>query len=95
MNKEQALRIEEVAIILGVSTNTINYWYRFKAQNPDNEYAKLLPDYHQDGGEKSPRYWKQNDIPKFIQFQEKIPKGRGGIMGAVTQKYVKTKKEEN
>lgn len=91
---EQLLRIEEVAVILGVSINTINFWYRFKRENPDNEQAQLLPDYIQDDNKTSPRYWRQKDIEKFIQYQETMPRGRKGIMGTVTQKYVKHHKEE-
>lgn len=83
------LRIEEVAIFTGVSVNTINSWYRFKKQNPEDEYAKMLPDYTQDGGDRSVRYWNEADIDKLLQFKDMKPAGRAGVMGNVTQKYVK------
>lgn len=83
------LRIEEVAIFVGVSVNTVNSWYRFKKQNPQDEYAKILPDYTQDGGDRSVRYWDEADIDKLLEFKEKKPTGRNGVMGTITQKYVK------
>ena len=86
----QMLRVEEVAIILQVSVNTINAWYRFRAQEPDNEFAKMLPDFVREGtSERSARLWKQADIKKFLKFQECRPMGRNGVMGKVTQKYIK------
>lgn len=91
---EARLRIEEVALFIGTSVNTINAWYRFKRQEPDNEYAKMLPDYTQDGGDRSTRYWTQEDVQKLIEFKQKRPIGKNGVMGIVTQKYVK-KKENN
>lgn len=89
MAKEQ-LRIEEVALFLGVSVETINIWYRFKNQHPDNEYAQLLPEFVKVNGT---RYWTQEDISKLMDFKEKRPMGRNGAMGAITQKYVKKKGE--
>ena len=85
----QKLRIEEVAISIGVSVNTINSWYRFKRQNPNDKFAKMLPDYKQDGGERSVRYWDESDIDKLMAFKDAKPVGRNGVMGIVTQKYVK------
>lgn len=87
------LRVEEVAIILGCSINTINAWYRFKAQEPDNEYAKMLPEFTREG-ERGMRLWKQADIKKLVEFQKSRPIGRNGVMGDITQKYVK-KGEQN
>lgn len=88
---DNRLRIEEVALFLGVSVETINIWYRFKKHNPDDEYAKMLPEFEQDNGAKSCRWWKQDDLDKFVQFQKSRPIGRNGAMGTVTQKYVKKK----
>lgn len=86
------LNITEVAVLINRSTQTINMWYKWKKENPDNEYAKLLPDYEQDG-ERQIRYWDREDIWKLIQFGEKLPRGRNGFMGDITQKYIK--KEED
>ena len=90
MNKNM-LRVEELAILLQVSVNTINAWYRFKKQEPDNEYAKLLPDYIRVDSKRSTRYWNQEDVWKFIEFRAKLPKGRNGVMGNITQKYIRKK----
>jgi len=85
-NNQGLLRLEEVAILVGVSFKTINSWYAFKRMHPDNEYAKMLPDYIQ-AGPRQTRYWKREDIWKFIQYHHSIPQGRNGVMGDVTQKY--------
>ena len=93
---EKLLRVEEVAISLGVSVKTINNWYWFRRENPDHKLAKLLPDFIQEG-ERQTRKWKQSDIWKLLEFKSKIPTGRNGVMGSVTQRYYhkKTKEKEN
>lgn len=87
---ERLLKLEEVAILIGSSGKSINNWYWFKRENPDNEYAKMLPDFIQRGGRQT-RYWKESDIWKLIKFKQAIPQGRNGIMGSITQKYYKKK----
>lgn len=88
--EEKLLKIQEVACLLGCSVNTINHWYAFKKLEPDNEYSKLLPEFIQNG-ERQCRYWHQEDMWKLIEFKQNLPKGRNGILGAVTQKYTKKK----
>jgi len=78
--KNQMLRVEEVSVLIGKSTFTINAWYRFARKNPDSEIAKLLPKYIQKN-ERSPRYWKYVDVYRLIEIQSKIPLGRSGPMG--------------
>lgn len=89
------LRIEEVAAILHCSTNTINSWYRFRKQFPEDEYAKLLPDYTQGDSRTSARYWDSGDLWKFAEFRLKLPIGRNGVMGDITQKYTTRKGGKN
>ena len=84
----------QVAVLLDISEATLNFWYRFKRTYPDNEYAKILPDYIQ-ATERQKRLWNRQDIWKLIEFKNAIPKGRNGIMGTVTQRYIKIKKEKN
>lgn len=86
LKEERLLKLEEVAILIGSSGKSINNWYWFKRENPDNEYAKMLPDYVQYGPRQT-RYWKESDIWKLIEYKQLIPKGRAGVMGSVTQKY--------
>ena len=86
------LKITEVAVLINKSPQTICMWYQWKRKYPDNEYAKLLPEYEQCGPRKT-RYWDREDLCKLIEFSQKLPRGRNGFMGEVTQKYVK--KEEN
>lgn len=92
-SKEKKLRIEEVALAIGVSCKTINNWYWYKRENPDSRLATLLPDYIQDG-ERQARYWRQSDIWKLLDFKSKIPRGRAGIMGGITQKYYHKRKDK-
>lgn len=91
---EKLLNINELVLVVGASYNTINSWYKFKKENPDNEYAKMLPDYIQENS-KSARLWKNEDVWKLIQFKQNVPKGRNGVMGSITQKYIhKGEKDE-
>ena len=89
---ERLLKIEEVAMLINSSVQTINMWYRFKRAEPNNEYAKMLPSYIQKGGARSTRYWTQEDIYQLIKFKQSIPLGRNGVLGSITQKYVRRKK---
>lgn len=93
MAEERLLKLEEVAILIGSSGKSINNWYWFKRENPDNEYAKMLPDYIQESPRQT-RYWKESDIWRLIEFKQAIPQGRNGIMGSVTQKYYHKDKGE-
>lgn len=86
------LKIEEVAVKLGVSVKTINNWYWFKRTNPEVEEVKLLPEYIQEGARQT-RFWDEDDLDKFVQFKDSVKHGRSGFMGSVTQKYIRTRKE--
>ena len=81
------LRIEEVAVSCGVSVQTLNNWYKFKSENPNDPYAQLLPNYITVGGRKQ-RLWDKSDIPSLLKFKNSMTKGCKGVMGSVTQKYV-------
>ena len=87
------LTVEQVVLLIGVSFNTINYWYRWKRENPDHELAVLLPDPVKNGA-RGTRYWKYSDVEKLSEFKHSIPKGRyGGILARVTQRYAKKGKK--
>lgn len=86
--EEKYFNIITVALLVGCSTKTIENWYMFKRDNPDSEYAKMLPDFIQHGNRQT-RYWKQEDIPQLIQFKNSIPHGRNGVLGSTTQRYYK------
>lgn len=88
---ERLLKAVEVALLLDISVPTLNNWYFFKREHPEEEMAKLLPDPIQKSTRQT-RYWKESDIPKLIKFKSKIVWGRNGFMGSVTQRY---KKEKN
>lgn len=86
------LNVQELSMLIGSSIQTIGSWYRWKDLNPDHELAKLIPDYTRIGNRRT-RYWKQSDVWKLLEFKQKLPQGRNGIMGEVTQKYVKKKED--
>ena len=88
---DNVVRMEELAERIGSSVPTIQSWYRWKKQNPEYEMARLLPDFFR-YGPLNTKYWYESDIPALIQFKNSIPHGRNGIMGSVTQKYVKRNK---
>lgn len=86
------LTIEEVAVSTGVSVQTINIWYRWKKQNPEHERAKMLPEPIQ-AKPRQTRFWEPQDVLKLIEFKNTVKTGRDGIMGSITQKYVKKEKK--
>lgn len=92
MKERRLLVATEVAVMAGISLQTLNIWYVYKRQNPDSEYAKKLPEYIQEG-EKQTRYWRIEDVYKLIEFKAMLPHGRNGIMGDITQKYYRKEKE--
>lgn len=96
MSNDKLLNIQEVAVLINSSVPTISSWYRWKRLHPDHDLAKMLPDFERHGAHRA-RYWKYGDIWKMVEFKRTIPQGRNGVMGDVTQKYVKKpdKKSQN
>lgn len=86
MSQQKLLKAEEVAFLVGCSIHTLNLWYRFKKNNPDSEYAKMLPEFIQSAPLQK-RYWTQESVDDLIAFQTKLPKGRNGVMGNTSRKY--------
>lgn len=91
--RTKLLTIEEVAVSVGVSVQTINIWYRWRKQNPEHERAKMLPEPIQ-AKPRQTRFWEPQDVMKLIEFKNTVKIGRDGIMGSITQKYVKKKETE-
>ena len=82
------IKIEEVCCMIDSSIQTVNNWYKWKRDNPENELASLLPDYTQNGPRQT-RYWEREDVWKFLEFKKSIIHGRNGVMGDVTQRRKK------
>lgn len=82
---ENKIKIEELAMRIDSSVQTINNWYKWKRENPNHELASILPDYVQEGNRQT-RYWDIKDIWKFIEFKTAIVHGRNGIMGQSRRK---------
>lgn len=91
---DKLLNVSEVSLLIGSSIQTIASWYRWKALHPDHELARVIPDFKRVGNRRT-RYWTQDDVWKLIEFKNNIPQGRNGVMGDVTQKYVKKRGKEN
>ena len=78
---EGKIKIEELAMRVDSSVQTINNWYKWKREHPDSELASLLPNYTQEGSRQT-RFWNYNDIWKVLEFKKAIVHGRNGVMGA-------------
>lgn len=77
------MKIEEVAFRVGVSTQTLNRWYKFKRENPKDKISKLIPTYKKVKTKSGfVRLWKPEDIEKLIEFKSTIIPGRCGKMGS-------------
>lgn len=83
---EKLLNATNVAVLVGVTVPTLTSWYKWKELNPDHELAKFLPDYTKIS---HVRYWERDAVESLLKFKEAKPMGRNGILGEVTQKYVK------
>lgn len=86
--EEKLLNVSEVSLIVGASIQTISSWYKWKGLHPDHALAKLIPEFTRIGNKRT-RYWKKEDAWALRRFRDSIPQGRNGVMGDVTQKYVK------
>ena len=91
---EGLIKATELAYKVGASVQTISMWYKFKEENPDSEYSHMLPDFVCIGANRT-RYWKASDVEKLIIFRNSIPRGRNGVLGSVTQRYVGKSKEND
>ena len=97
-NMDRKLNATEVAVLVGCSVQTLNYWYAFKRENENSENVEIrnlvniLPEYTQEGNRQT-RYWTEDDIYRIVAFKNAIPKGRNGLLGSVTQRYYHKKKE--
>lgn len=83
------LTATQVCYLLGISTKTLQNWYKYINQTPKKDIPKDcpgLPPYMQ-ASPKSVRYWYGRDVHRLYAFQQWIPRGRGGKMGHISQKY--------
>lgn len=91
---ENYITIQELAFLVGCSAQTIGSYYKFKKENPNNELAKILPDFVRIG-KRNTRYWKEEDAEVIKEFRKNLPQGRNGALGSVTQRYVKKNHEQS
>ena len=94
MAEQRYLNASEVALLVGCTVPILNMWYKWKSEEPDNEVAKLLPEFIRIGNRRT-RYWKPDDVYKIIEFRRHIPRGRNGIMGKVSQRYSKKRRSKD
>lgn len=78
--KDNYLRINRVALILGISDHTIRRWYKWweskEFEHPEG--LELPPYYHMD--RRGTKYFKKEDIPKLMEFKKKISTTHKGVM---------------
>lgn len=90
------MKIEEVAMRIGVSTQTLNRWYKFKKENPKDTISKALPAYKKVKTTKGlVRIWSEEDVWKLIEFRHLVTAGRNGKMGKYKGKGTKNAEKEN
>ena len=92
---ERMLKAQEVATAVDISIQAMTAWYRWKEANPNHELAQYLPNYYALPGGRKTRFWKASEVWKLEEFKRRIPKGRHGIMGKVTQKYTRGSKNRD
>lgn len=92
----EMMKIEEVAMRIGVSVQTLNRWYKFKKENPKDEVSKLLPAYKKVKTTRGfVRLWSQDDLYSLVAFRSHITCGRTGKMGKYKGRGTKNGKKEN
>lgn len=77
------IKVTGLALMLNVSAQSINNWYKWKETNPEHKLAKLLPDYLVLNGT---RYWCQDDVYKIAEFISQLPKGNSKNSIRLTRK---------
>lgn len=78
---------------LDVSVATLTRWYQWYNETADKPTdTPVLPPYSQ-AGVRAPRYWHDSDIVALKAFKAWVKPGCCGIMGDVTQRYHRKKKE--
>lgn len=76
------MKVEEVAVRVGVSVQTLNRWYKYKKNHPDTELSKRIPNYTKRKTSSGyVRLWKDDDVWKLVEFKTQLKPGRTGKMG--------------
>jgi len=93
--QEKLLTSSRVAMQLDVSVKTLTNWYKWYYDNSIEKPKKFpkLPEYIQERAN-GPRYWTQDDVKQLKKFKKWIPKGRSGVMGDISCKYIRNRKEK-
>lgn len=81
---DELLSAKQVALELGITTKTLNFWYMYERRCTEEELrGKVrLPQYTQmyDRGE---RLWRYSQIKQLKKWQNSIQRGRHGFMRKV------------
>ena len=87
------MKVEEVAVRLGVSVQTLNRWYKFKKNNPDSEISEKIPAYTiKKTSSGFVRLWQDDDVWKLVEFKTQLKSGRTGKMGKYGGRGTKNEK---
>lgn len=90
------LKIEEVAVKVGVSSMTINRWYKFKRENPKDSISKTLPAYKMATTSSGcVRIWNPDDVEKLKVFKNNMKYGRTGKLGKYKGEGTKNGKKKD
>ena len=95
INKGNMMTATQVIKELDISAHTLDSWYKYyQSDEPKREDMPKLPNYIQTRA-RGPRYWNADDIPALRAFKDWIPRGRGGVMGRINEKYWSDKYRNN
>lgn len=85
--EEKLITATKVTQYLDITLRTLDNWYRYQKETEKKpENMPSLPEYVQQGP-RTPRFWKESDLPKLLAFKEWIPRGRLGVMGRTNERY--------
>lgn len=86
--KDELISATKVTQILDISAHTLNSWYQFYTDDTLEKPEDMpnLPDYIQERP-RGPRFWRSEDVESLKKFKEWVPKGRGGVMGRINERY--------
>lgn len=86
---DSKLSTMQVCYLLGIYPNTLMNWYKYVEKTDPADLPKNcpgLPPYTQ-SNKGAKKFWAASDLHQLYAFQQWIPKGRGGVMAAVSKDF--------
>jgi len=98
-DKNTRLTQTQVCYLLGIEVRTIRRWYEYINTTPPEEIPETCPGLPTPtiAGKNGQKFFTQTDLHQLYDFQQWIPKGRGGVMGRISEQhwgFIKKKQTE-